>query len=54
MAACYNPMFTKNGIPASRDVAPQALVEGIDFDKLKTDYGLLGASLNGPKIWTPD
>lgn len=33
---------------------PQALVEGIDFDKLKTDYGLLGASLNGPKIWTPD
>jgi hypothetical protein len=54
VAACYNPMFTKNGIPASRDVAPQALLEGIDLDKLKTDYGLLGASLNGPKIWTPD
>jgi len=54
VAACYNPMFTKPGILASKDVAPQALVEGIDFDKLKTDYGLLGASLNGPKIWTPD
>jgi len=54
VAACYNSMFTKEGVPASRDVAPQALVEGIDFDKLKRDYGLLGASLNGPKIWTPD
>lgn len=54
VAACYNPMFLKGGIPASRDTAPQALVEGIDFDQMKTDHGLLGASLNGPKIWTPD
>ena len=54
VAACYNPMFAKDGIPASKDVAPQALVEGIDVEKLKADYGLLGASLNGPKIWTPD
>jgi hypothetical protein len=54
VAACYNPMFKAEGIPASRDTAPQALVEGIDFDALKADYGLLGASLNGPKIWTPD
>lgn len=54
VAACYNPMFTGDGIPASKDVAPQALVEGIDFDKLKTDFGLVGASLNGPKVWTPD
>jgi hypothetical protein len=54
VAACYNPMFTKPGILVSRDAAPQGLVEGIDFDKLTADYGLLGASLNGPKIWTPD
>jgi hypothetical protein len=54
VAACYNSMFTNEGLPASRDTAPQALVEGIGFDKLTTDYGLLGASLNGPKIWTPD
>ena len=54
VAACYNSMFTKEGVPSSRDAAPQALVEGIDCDKLKSDYGLLGASLNGPKIWTPD
>jgi hypothetical protein len=54
VAACYNSMFTEGGTPPSRDSAPQALVEGIDFDKLKSDYGLIGASLNGPKIWTPD
>ncbi len=53
-AACYNSMFASGGIPASRDVAPQALVEGIDFERLKTELDLLGASLNGPKIWTPD
>jgi hypothetical protein len=54
VAACYNPMFAEAGIPASRDTAPQVLVVGIDFDQLKADNGLLGASLNGPKIWTPD
>jgi hypothetical protein len=54
VAACYNPMYAKPGTLASKDLAPQALVEGIDFDKLKTEYGVLGASLNGPKIWTPD
>jgi hypothetical protein len=54
VAECYNTMFTPKGIPASKDTAPQALVEGLDFKKMKTDYGVLGASLNGPKIWTPD
>ena len=47
-------MFTPNGIPASKDTAPQSLVEGLDFAKMKTDLGILGASLNGPKVWTPD
>jgi hypothetical protein len=54
VAACYNPMFGDWGIPASKDTAPQDLVVGIDFDELKSEYDLLGASLNGPKIWTPD
>jgi hypothetical protein len=54
VAECYNPMFASKGIPASRDTAPQALVEGLDFAKMKTDYGVLGASLNGPKSWLPD
>jgi len=54
VAECYNTMFTTQGIPASKDTAPQTRVEGLDFAKMKSDYGLIGASLNGPKIWTPD
>ena len=54
VAECYNTMFTAKGISASKDTAPQARVEGLDFAKMKTDYGVNGASLNGPKIWTPD
>ena len=54
VAPCYNTMFTPEGIPASKDTAPQALVEGLNFDKLKKEYGVLGASLNGPKLWLPD
>ncbi len=54
VAECYNTMFTSKGIPASKDTAPQALVEGLDFARMKTDYGVLGASLNGPKLWTSD
>ena len=54
VAACYNTMFTSKGIPASKDTAPQELVEGLDFDKMKKDFGVLGASLNGPKLWLPD
>ena len=54
VAACYNTMFTPDGIPASKNTAPQELVEGLDFEKMKQEYGLKGASLNGPKLWTPD
>jgi hypothetical protein len=54
VAECYNTMFTSKGIPASKDTAPQALVVGLDFAKMKTDLGVNGASLNGPKVWTPD
>jgi hypothetical protein len=54
VAECYNTMFTSQGIPDSKDTAPQALVEGLDFEKMKQDFGVLGASLNGPKLWTSD
>ena len=54
VAECYNSMFTAKGIPASKDTAPQVNVEGLDFAKIKTDLGVLGASLNGPKLWLPD
>jgi len=36
VAACCDPMFTNHGIPASRDGAPQAPVEDINLDQLKT------------------
>lgn len=54
VAECYNTLFTSNGIPASKDTAPQAPVERLDFAGMKTDYGVHGASLNGPKLWLPD
>jgi hypothetical protein len=54
VAECYNTMFTSQGIPESKDTAPQALVEGLDFEKMKKEYRVLGASLNGPKLWTTD
>jgi hypothetical protein len=54
VAACFNTLFTSKGIPASKDTAPQALVEGLDFEKMKTEYDVIGASLNGPKLWLSD
>ena len=54
VAACYNTMFTPAGIPASKDTAPQKLVEGLDFEHIKQKYGVFNASLNGPKLWMPD
>jgi hypothetical protein len=54
VAECYNTMFTSKGVPESKDTAPQALVEGLDFEQMKKDFGVPGASLNGPKLWTSD
>jgi hypothetical protein len=54
VAPCYNTLFSPDSIPASRITAPVSLVEGLDFEKMKTEYGVKGASLNGPKLWTPD
>ena len=54
VAECYNTLFSSNGLPASRDTAPQAQVEGLDVARMKTEFGVVGASLNGPKLWLPD
>lgn len=54
LAECYNTMFTSNGIPESKNTAPQELVEGLDFKKMAEEYGVFNVSLNGPKIWLPD
>ena len=54
VAECYNTMYTTEGIPDSKDTAPQERFEGLDLDKIKDDYGVLGAWLNGPKLCLPD
>ncbi len=54
VAACHNSIFSSSGIPADSDTAPENLVAGLDFVKLKNDFGVLNVSLNGPKIWTPN
>lgn len=51
---CYNTMFCAAGIPASKDTAPQALVEAFDPAKVKKEFGALGVGFNGPKLWMPD
>jgi hypothetical protein len=54
VAAVYNTTWIPTGVPASRDTAPQAWVEGLDFEKMKSEFGVKGASLNGPKLWMLD
>lgn len=54
IAACYNSMFAADGIPPSKDTAPQALVEGLSLQRIQEEHGVLNASLNGPKLWLPD
>jgi hypothetical protein len=54
VAPCYNTMYTSKGNTLSKDTAPQALVEGLDFEKIAKEYGVPKASLNGPKLWLPD
>lgn len=54
VAACYNSMLNGADIPASRDTAPQALVQALDLARLAKEYGVLQVALNGPKLWQPD
>ena len=53
IAECYGT-YANPDIPANRDSAPQAQVETIDMDQVKKEYGVLGVSMNGPKLWLPD
>ena len=53
VAECYGT-YAMPDVPADKDSAPQSFVEGLDMDRLKKQYGVLGASLNGPKLWLPD
>lgn len=54
VAACFNSMYTGNGLPRSKDTAPQALIGELDVEAMKKSFGVPGASFNGPKLWLPD
>lgn len=53
VAECYGT-YANPDIPADKDTASQALVAQLSMDEIKKKYGVLGASLNGPKLWMPD
>ena len=53
LAQCYGTYANPN-IPANMDSAPQALVARLNMNKIRAKYGVLGASLNGPKLSIAD
>jgi hypothetical protein len=53
VAECYGT-YANPDIPANKDSSPQALVAALNMGQIKEQYGVLGASLNGPKLWIPD
>jgi hypothetical protein len=54
VANVYNSSLRSAGVVDSKDTAPQAQVVGLDFNKIAAEYGVLKASLNGPKLWMCD
>ena len=53
VAACYGS-YAIPVIPADRDSSPQAQVAALKMDEIAGKYGVLGASLNGPKLSIAD
>ena len=53
LAECYGT-YANPDIPANMDSAPQALVERLNMNEIKEKYGVLSASLNGPKLSIAD
>jgi hypothetical protein len=53
LAECYGT-YANPDIPANMDSAPQALVERLNMNEIKEKYGVLAASLNGPKLSIAD
>ncbi len=53
VAACYGT-YAIPVIPANRDTAPQAQVAALNMEEIARKYGVLGASLNGPKLSIAD
>lgn len=53
VAACYGT-YAIPDIPKDRDTAPQAQVAALNMDEIAKTYGVLAASLNGPKLSIAD
>lgn len=53
LAECYGT-YADPDIPANMDSAPQAKVEALDMKEIAKKYGVLAASLNGPKLSIAD
>jgi len=53
VAACYGS-YAIPVIPADRDSSPQAQVAALNMKEIAEKYGVLGASLNGPKLSIAD
>lgn len=53
VAACYGT-YAIPDIPKDRDTAAQAQVPALNMDEIAKKYGVLGASLNGPKLSIAD
>ncbi len=45
--SCHDPSGTG-------DTCPRDLLDKVDVDDLKEEYGVLGAFKNGPRLWTLD
>ncbi|MFO1118274.1 MAG: hypothetical protein U1E28_21605 [Beijerinckiaceae bacterium] len=53
LAQCYGTYANPN-IPTNMDSAPQAMVARLNMNKIRARYGVLAASLNGPKLSIAD
>jgi hypothetical protein len=53
-ANVYNTTFFNGWNETNKDSAPEALVDGLDYEKLAKQYGVFLVHLNGPKLWMPD
>jgi hypothetical protein len=52
-ANVYNT-YGLNDMQHTGNSSPDAMLAKIDLDALKREYGVLGAFLNGPRLWTLD
>jgi hypothetical protein len=53
IAAVYNTSGL-NDPAGTGDSSPQRLVDQLDVESLKEEYGVLAAVVNGPRLWTLD